>query len=401
MLLPRKYQQLLAQGGQALSEGDFRLAERHLGSVVRAYPGHMEANFYLGTLYAQTGQYPGAAKYLARALQQQPNSVQILNNLANVHRLQGQLDEAEGYYLKALAIDPQFAPTLINLAFIQFRRQQWPQALAYFERLDAAHSHDADLVFALADTHSQLDHREQAIALYRRVLELDPNDRQGAAIRLAELGAGEVPDQCPHDMTLNVYRDKAANWDQDVQRSDHRYYGPELIEQLTAPLRQASAELRVLDLGCGTGLCGTYLRQAASRLVGVDLSPDMLAVAREKWLYHELVEADLQHYLQHADEPFDLITAAGVFILFGDLSKPLREIARLLSPGGHCAFTCYRSDREDISVRHNRHFAHSRDYLARCAAETGLVVNQINEVVHETERGIEQPGYAVLLQRPT
>lgn len=399
-MLPVKYQQLLAQGSQALSQRDYTTAERRFTSVLRNYPRHMEANFFLGTLYAQTERYGEAIKHLGRALQQQPNSLQIINNLANVHRFLGNLEEAQSLLEQALTVDPGFTPALINLAFIHFRQQQWQQALNCFERLEAANSTDPLLLFALADTYSQLNQREQAVACFRRYLELDPSDSQAATIRLAELGAGTVPEQHPHDMTREVYRNKAANWDSDIQRNDNRYFGPELIEQCIQSLPGPLANLRILDLGCGTGLCGHYLRPAASYLVGVDLSPDMLTIAKQKALYHQLVEADLQQFLNACNEQFDLVTAAGVFILFGDLEKPLREIARLLSPGGHCAFTAYRSEQGDISVRHNRHFAHSRDYIERCAVGVGLDVRTIDEVVHETESGVAQMGYAVVLQSP-
>jgi predicted TPR repeat methyltransferase len=50
------------------------------------------------------------------------------------------------------------------------------------------------------------------------------------------------------------------------------------VSQLVGPDRQG---LDVMDLGCGTGLCGPLFRDMAGTLVGVDLSPGMLAVASQ------------------------------------------------------------------------------------------------------------------------
>ena len=53
----------------------------------------------------------------------------------------------------------------------------------------------------------------------------------------------------------------------------------------------------VLDLGCGTGLAGAAFRPFCDWLVGVDLSPAMLAQARDKGLYDRLVEGEVMRFL--------------------------------------------------------------------------------------------------------
>ena len=53
----------------------------------------------------------------------------------------------------------------------------------------------------------------------------------------------------------------------------------------------------MLDAGCGTGLCGPLIAPYARRLVGVDLSERMLAQARARDVYDELVKGELTAYL--------------------------------------------------------------------------------------------------------
>ena len=53
---------------------------------------------------------------------------------------------------------------------------------------------------------------------------------------------------------------------------------------------EPSKQLDVLDAGCGTGLCGPLLAPYARRLIGVDLSEGMLALAKEKHVYDALIK---------------------------------------------------------------------------------------------------------------
>lgn len=53
-------------------------------------------------------------------------------------------------------------------------------------------------------------------------------------------------------------------------------------------LSYLNASLDILDLGCGTGLIGSWFKDYAKKLVGVDVSPTMLDMATKKGCYHEL-----------------------------------------------------------------------------------------------------------------
>lgn len=53
-------------------------------------------------------------------------------------------------------------------------------------------------------------------------------------------------------------------------------------------LSYLNGSLDVLDLGCGTGLIGSWFKDYARKLVGVDVSPTMLDMATKKGCYHEL-----------------------------------------------------------------------------------------------------------------
>jgi len=89
-----------------------------------------------------------------------------------------------------------------------------------------------------------------------------------------------------------------------------------------------------LDAACGTGRHAAYLAELEHTVIGVDSSPGMLAVAREKVPQGEFHEADL-HELPLADDSVDLVVCAIALVHFADLEGPFREFARVLRPDGH------------------------------------------------------------------
>src|SRR2546430_663953 len=100
----------------------------------------------------------------------------------------------------------------------------------------------------------------------------------------------------------------------------------------------AKQQLTVLDVGCGTGLCGPLLHPIARRLIGVDLSPGMLSKAAMRAVYDQLNCGELTEYLAECAQQFDVAVAADVLCYFGDLSSVFRNVHNALKPGG--VFTC-------------------------------------------------------------
>lgn len=88
------------------------------------------------------------------------------------------------------------------------------------------------------------------------------------------------------------------------------------------------------DLGCGTGRTGVWLRaHGVARLDGIDLTPEMLAIASAREIYDRLGEADVAA-TGLAGGVYDLVTTCLVDEHLRDLRPLYREVSRLLRPGG-------------------------------------------------------------------
>jgi ubiquinone/menaquinone biosynthesis C-methylase UbiE len=104
-------------------------------------------------------------------------------------------------------------------------------------------------------------------------------------------------------------------------------------------LRPHASTSAILDVGCGTGLLLTEIaRTGFTDLSGVDLAPNILEVARQKLgkedFGADLRAADVEDSLPWSTESFDFVTLTGVFHHFYRPRDALREIHRVLRPGG-------------------------------------------------------------------
>lgn len=91
----------------------------------------------------------------------------------------------------------------------------------------------------------------------------------------------------------------------------------------------------VLDAGCGSGPLAAALRDRGARVSGFDLSPGMVALARERLGEEaDLRVADLDAPLPYDDDAFDVVVCSLALHYLPDWGGALAELRRVLRPGG-------------------------------------------------------------------
>ncbi len=173
------------------------------------------------------------------------------------------------------------------------------------------------------------------------------SDRESAARAVREMFTAIAPryDLLNHLLSFNVDR---LWW-----RRTARTFAPILI----------GPDARVLDLCCGTGDLAFALRRAAGKtspkLLGADFSHPMLQRAQKKSAGTTLrwVEADALR-LPFPDAQFDLVTSAFGFRNLADYDAGLREIARVLRPGGECGILDFGEPRGIVGKVYRIYFKH-------------------------------------------
>lgn len=195
-----------------------------------------------------------------------------------------------------------------------------------------------------------------------------------------------------------------ALFDDYARRFDHHlmmdldYVAPNLVRGMVGRHAIVSAPV-VVDLGCGTGICGPLFRPLAERLIGVDLSPNMLEVACRRKVYDALIETDIVDYLRRHPDRFDLCFAADVLVYLGDLRPLFAASAAALRPGGYFAFTVESTTRRDWILQRTGRYAHSRGHIRELARRCGFEIVALERATLRIQHDRPVAGDIWLLRR--
>jgi SAM-dependent methyltransferase len=121
----------------------------------------------------------------------------------------------------------------------------------------------------------------------------------------------------------------------------------EYVEQTGLPLMGAALDAalvtrgtRLLDAGCGASLLGLLARLRGAQVTAIDASAGLLAIARERLPDADVREGDLEA-LPFADASFDAVTAVNSIFYAADMAAAMRELARVVRPGGRVVVTAW------------------------------------------------------------
>lgn len=138
-------------------------------------------------------------------------------------------------------------------------------------------------------------------------------------------------------MTVNDYDGFARDY---AHNSEANPYNALYERPAILALAGDVAGARILDAGCGPGMQAAELFARGATVTGIDLSEDLLAIARTRstgtFLRHDLTEP-----LPFPDNSFDLVLSSLVMHYLEDWVAPLREFHRVLVPGGRVVFSTH------------------------------------------------------------
>jgi len=246
--------------------------------------------------------------------------------------------------------------------------------------------------FALGAIRARLGDRQRAVAAFTEASRADPEDYHGARLQLARLGVGDSIPAMTESFLRRLFDQYAACYDTALTER-LRYRGPTILrEAVKSALHGLQRPVRfeaLLDLGCGTGLAGGAFRRFTAQLVGVDLSPAMVARAQAKNLYDRLLVGNFASFLTDEIEngaKYDLVLAADVFVYANDLTKIIADIARVLAPAGIFAFTVETYSGAGVELLPTLRFAYGEPHLREAVAASGLKLLKLEKTAIRTEK---------------
>lgn len=365
-------------------------AKDYLRHAVSLVPEYAAAQHLLGSILIKEGAFSEAEQHLTLALQEDPSLAEAYCHLGMVKIHQQEDETARSLLEQAITLEPFQAEAHYHLALIQLKRQELSAAENSLQNaLDRDPMHFAAL-YNMALLKKQQHFYGIADEYLARAQAIKPEDSHVLFLR-ASLREDNTEMAAPISFVSNLFDGYAAHYD------DHmlRVLQYQAHEQLAALLPKNASGLSILDLGCGTGLCGPLFKPFAKHLVGVDLSAPMLAHAREKNCYDVLIEGDIIDVLNKMEaESIDLCIAADVLGYIGKLDALFEAVARVLKPQGLFLFSV-ELGHSDIQLNHTTRFTHSKDYIERLSDQVELQIQTLNPGVLRQQEGSAVEGYYI------
>ncbi|MDB5613761.1 MAG: hypothetical protein JWQ22_1414 [Devosia sp.] len=330
--------------------------------VLRSDPSHAQALFMMGMIALEIGGLDVAIGSLERAAASAPGVVRIRIGLGHALLKANQPDKAAAVFAKALQLN--------------------------------ANSGAAHRGMGLAQL--DLDHRDKALKSFRKALKLKPDDTFSAFVIEALTSSAPA---APRGFVPTLFDDYAEQFDQHLT-GKLGYRVPEEIAEMVIP-HLGGSNVHAVDLGCGTGLVGAALGSSLAAIDGIDLSPKMLAKAEARQLYRTLQVGDAADLL-NTDPlfagPYELVTAADVFVYVGWLEPIFAAVRARMAPGGLFAFSVESTGTAEVEIRSSGRFVHSAGYVSRLCQEFGFTLVTEKTLIIRQEFGTAVPGVLYLLQ---
>jgi predicted TPR repeat methyltransferase/thioredoxin-like negative regulator of GroEL len=412
-----------------------------LEKACRIFPSAIELEVELARFCFENSDMQRAQEILEGVLKEDVRDAHLKSrawfNLGELHSKNHVASEAEQAYRNAIQADAGFYKPWINLAVLLRDDARHVEAIQILRDAAQLFPENDKLNYLLAFTLRLNDQFDQAIEVLRGIVDrstyapawemlgrcLTEVGNVGAAIdhykrwlsvesknpvaahMLSALQGEETPGRASASYITRVFDDFADTFESSYEKIG--YCGPaamaQILEQnLSAPAAMQVPARIVLDAGCGTGLIGPVLRGYAGELIGVDLSSEMLAKAKQKLVYDRLVCGDLETVLSENAETYDLIVAADTFNYFGDLSALIPMCFAALRQKGWLVFSLEEGPMagDHFYLQPHGRYVHAPQYIMEQLGECGIEGGSMNRVALRKEAGKDVFALLVAAQKP-
>ena len=372
-LLPDNINVLANLGIVCRDLGKLDEAEAYCRQTLAAAPEDPAQHLNLGAILEAGNDPIGARAAYEKALELAPGHPKILNNLGKLLHQQGFLPRGLELIEEAVRLEPNYPLALNNLGVIYSERGDLDLAGACLEKSVNLDPGNVSTLYNLAGLYNAQNNFPRAQILLNRLLAIEP-DHQAARHMLAAL-SGLTPPAAPRQYVEEIFDKYAHRFDVHLEKA-LGYTAPSALAKMVGETLPSSLPFAAaLDLGCGTGLSGASFREMSKRLVGVDVSGQMLAKARDKNLYDRLEQDEILAFLQRDDEDYDLFILADVLVYLGDPKPLFAALGTKTKESGIIACSIEETQKvEGYALLPSGRYAHNPLSLIACANAAGFTV---------------------------
>lgn len=377
--------------------GEYDLLLTLLPDAILTYPNSLELNHRFGIALFKKQAFEKARQQFEIVLQLDHTHPEVNQYLANTYLECMDHEKALYYYYCQMEKNPLFE-TYYNIAVLLMMKDKHNDALQYFNKALLLEKNDAATYLNLGHLHLKRNHIQEAIAAYQKANQLKPNDAEIQHI-LAALTQETTPGCAPSEYVSHLFDQYAAYYDKHLTDA-LKYDVPQQLFhalELEHPGLSESSWI-IVDLGCGTGLSGAVFKPIAKKLIGVDLSENMISLARERDIYDALYVDDVTTSIP-TFSGIHLILAADVFTYIGDLSSIFKAAQNALLSNGVFLFTVEKTFEHDFILQKTIRYAHSKSYLERLITEHLFEIMRFENIQLRKQRDTVIEGYLVMVRK--
>lgn len=357
----------------------------------------------LGLVCVRLARLEEAEACYRRAIELDPDRFDAISNLAVLLGQTARLEEAEKVFKDLIERAPRFADARQNLAALYLRQGRFSEAIEQCARGLITSPGNPLLRRVLGRAYADAGLTEQALELYRK-WQLEDPEHPEPRHHIAAITGENVPERASDSYVQATFGNFAETFEAKLAQLGYR--APALVgETLAEVLAEVPPKsLRVVDAGCGTGLCAEQVARWVRSLVGVDLSGQMLQQARKRDAYDELVQAELVAFLASRPACCELLISADTLCYFGRLDEFAAVARRSLVPGGWLVFTVEAHDdgvgMPDYKLYHHGRYSHRHGYVRELLSTHGFTDVALREVVLRQEGGKPVRGWLTRARLP-
>lgn len=353
-----------------------------------------ESQHRLGVAYFYLRDFIRAKQQFEQTVMLNDKHEEANQYLANTHLALRDHASAMHHYFRQLDINP-FFDTYYNLGVLLMMKDRFNDALLYFGEALKINPEDSATHLNCGSIYLKSNQIEKAILSYESAHKINPDDDEIKHI-LSAIKQHHTPSSTPSSYITHLFDQYAAYYDYHLtQRLD--YIAPQKIMDVLQLEFSPFSDWTVVDLGCGTGLFGTLIEPFSKKSIGIDLSENMLSIAREKNCYHELICADIIEALPRFSS-VNLISAADVFAYLGDLNSVFSAAKKALAKEGVFTFTVEKTTGSDFILQTSIRYAHSKIYIESLCAAHSFEIVCFNNIVLRKQKNEPVEGYLVVLR---
>jgi predicted TPR repeat methyltransferase len=383
----------------ALNEtGQNSAAVAEYQQAINSDQGYINALYNIAKSYQRLNRFTKASKFYLAILEFDAANPLILNNLGRCFWGMNNLEKAHACFLEALQHQPNNSIAYNNIGELCILESNLDLALKCFLK---AIKHSAKYKLAwlnLAKVYRLTGDLNNSTKCYNKIIYYYPDDLEVKHF-IDVANANNKVQAVPLKYLQDLHDLLSYNYEKYLCKQQE-YQVPQVFKNFLEAENISHAN-SVLDLGCGTGLMAVALNNTLSylQLTGIDLSRNMLEIAKKSNLYTDLHIDDINNYLLGKTKKYDLILAADVLVYQGCLKSIFQQIANCMHQESRLCISVEMSTAPTYRIKYRDKFGHNINYIQKIVTDSGLEITKYSIINIRQEYGVYIPGYCLLLKK--